>query len=163
MSALDACEERRRPVEREINGRGYTAPTRQKDTALREKIRKIRRHAHWAINTRRDLPPSVAKEPAQVDPVERKFIRLRDGWKSRRGHESSTLALVMHPAYQSIIGMGRDVVPLILRELASCPDRWFWALRAITEEDPVRPEDRGNSKAMTQAWLRWGKEQGYQW
>jgi hypothetical protein len=91
-----------------------------------------------------------------------KFFRLRDEWKAHRGHSSDTVTLVMHPAYQSIIGMGSVAVPFLLRELATKPDRWYWALRAITEEDPVPEEARGNSKEMSRAWLEWGKERGYQ-
>src|SRR4051794_31702751 len=95
--------------------------------------------------------------------VRRKFDRLRDEWKAHRGHHSDTTTLVMHPAYQSIIGMGPAVVPVLLRELETNPDRWYWALRAITEEDPVPEGARGNGKAMAKAWLDWGKERGYQW
>jgi hypothetical protein len=97
------------------------------------------------------------------DRLEQKFIRLRNEWKSRRGPSSSTVKLVMHPAYQTIIGMGIDVVPLLLRELETNLDQWFWALRSITEADPVREEDRGEGEAMAKAWLAWGREQGYQW
>jgi hypothetical protein len=103
------------------------------------------------------------KTPQILDWVERKFLRLRDEWKAKRGHDSSTVNLVMHSAYQRIIGLGPDAVPLLLRELATNPDRWFWALRAITEEDPVPEADRGNSEAMTRAWLAWGRERGYKW
>jgi len=39
--------------------------------------------------------------------------------------------------------------------------QWFWALKSITGEDPVSPEKRGRIRDMTQAWLRWGQEQGY--
>ncbi len=99
-----------------------------------------------------------------VDPiVESKFIRLRDEWKAQRGPESSTQRLAMHPAYQKIIGMGPDVVPLLLRELECDLDSWFWALRAITEADPVPPEARGDGEAMARAWLEWGRERGYRW
>jgi hypothetical protein len=95
--------------------------------------------------------------------MESKFIRLRDEWKVQRQHESSTTRMVMLPAYQQIIGMGQDVVPMLLRELETDLDAWFWALRAITEADPVREEDRGNGEAMARAWLLWAKEQGIQW
>jgi hypothetical protein len=108
-------------------------------------------------NTANDA--TLPEETARL--VEKKFVRLRDQWKAQRGYHSDTMRLVTHPAYQSIIGMGLDVVPLILRELASKPDRWYWALRAITEEDPVPVEARGDGKAMTQAWLNWGKARGY--
>jgi hypothetical protein len=100
---------------------------------------------------------------AQTAEVEKKFIRLRDEWKAERGHEPSTMKTVLLPAYQKIIGMGPVVVPLLLRELEANLDNWFWALMAITEEDPVQESIRGDGEAMAKAWLKWGKEHGYQW
>lgn len=70
---------------------------------------------------------------------------------------------MMHPAYQTIIGMGPDAVPFLLRELEMNPDAWFWALRSITEADPVPLNVRGDVLAMARAWLAWGRNQGYQW
>jgi hypothetical protein len=67
--------------------------------------------------------------------------------------------MAMHPAYQQIIGLGNEAVPLLLRELKKEPDHWFWALKAITGVDPVEPTQRGRVKEMAGAWLRWGKEQ----
>jgi hypothetical protein len=95
--------------------------------------------------------------------LEKKFIRLRDEWKAQRGLYSSTTKLTMHPAYQKIIGMGPAAIPLLLRELETEVDSWFWALRAITEEDPVPPEMIGDGQAMAMAWLHWGREKGYRW
>ena len=46
-----------------------------------------------------------------------------------------------------IIGMGPAVVPLILSELEKEPDRWFWALEAITDENPVAASDAGDIEA----------------
>ena len=62
----------------------------------------------------------------------------------------------MHPAYQQVIGMGWDVVPCILSELETAPDHWFWALTAITGQDPVLPDHRGKLRLMAQDWVRWG-------
>ncbi len=95
--------------------------------------------------------------------IEKKFLRLCDEWKAQRGHEPSTMKSVLLPPYQKIIGMGPAVVPLLMRELESNVDNWFWALMAITEEDPVQESIRGDGQAMAQAWLKWGKEHGYQW
>ena len=70
----------------------------------------------------------------------------------------------MLPAYQKIIGLGADAVPLILEELkieGDEPDQWFWALRALAEDNPVAPEDQGDFLKMAQAWIRWGEGQGY--
>jgi len=44
--------------------------------------------------------------------------------------------LASHHAYQRIIGMGDQAIPLLLRELQREVDLWFWALEAITGEDP---------------------------
>jgi hypothetical protein len=67
----------------------------------------------------------------------------------------------MHPAYQQIIGMGMEVVPLLLGELARELDHWFWALKAITGVDPVSPASRGKMREMAEAWFHWGRQQGY--
>ena len=61
--------------------------------------------------------------------------------------------------------MGKDAIPLILARLefeGDEPKMWFWALRVISNEDPVTDSDRGNFKAMAAAWLRWGRER-YVW
>jgi hypothetical protein len=68
-----------------------------------------------------------------------------------------------HPAYQKIIEMGQVVVPFLLRELEQKPTHWFEALKAITGANPIQPEQRGRTKQMAQAWLKWGREQGYEW
>ena len=74
---------------------------------------------------------------------------------------SSTTAIATHPAYQRIIGLGPQVIPLILAELAKQPDHWFWALQALTGENPVPFADQGRIPAMTAAWLTWGHDNGW--
>lgn len=64
----------------------------------------------------------------------------------------------MHPAYQRIIALGRDVVPLLLRDLQVEPKYWFWALSSITGEQPVADDDAGDMERMTEAWLQWGRQ-----
>lgn len=106
--------------------------------------------------------------------VDEKFAALAAPWRAETAWTSSVSQMAMHPAYQEIIGMGRDVIsarlrrrrersdlPYLLRELERQPEHWFWALRAITGADPVRPEPRGQVAAMAQSWLQWGQEHGY--
>jgi hypothetical protein len=95
------------------------------------------------------------------------FQELTAQWrKGRNSLSSSAWDHVQNPAYQRIIGMGQTVVPFILHEL-KCelregePDDWFVALWAITGENPVPPESRGNMKEMAKAWLEWGSRLGY--
>jgi hypothetical protein len=93
-----------------------------------------------------------------------KFQRLVRKWKKQRGARSSITETVAMPAYQEIIGMGEKAIPLLLAQLRSegdQPDQWFWALRAITGENPVKPEEQGNFRKMSQAWLKWSEQ--YVW
>jgi hypothetical protein len=93
-----------------------------------------------------------------------KFQSLVKQWRLERGATSSITVMSGLTSYQKIIGMGDDAVPMILSQLKSEgdePDQWFWALKMITDLDPVRPEDRGNFVAMAQAWLAWGESEEY--
>ncbi len=95
--------------------------------------------------------------------LEADFQRLVKQWREENHGVSSTNQMSMHSAYQQIIGMGDAVIPLLLRELEKKSGQWFWALKSITREDPVPPENRGKTKEMIKAWLDWGRqrEPGY--
>jgi hypothetical protein len=90
-----------------------------------------------------------------------RFHRLKEKWEAETAFLSSVSNIVMHPTYQQIIGMGPMAIPLILREVSIKQGQWFWALKSITNEDPVKPEQRGIVAEMSRAWLQWGKERGY--
>src|SRR5437868_5714577 len=92
--------------------------------------------------------------------IRSRFQRLAADWKQRSRYLSNTAQMAMLAPYQRIIGMGTDAVPLILQELQREPDQWFWALEAITDEDPVPPEAKGKVAQMAQAWIEWGKQRG---
>jgi len=72
---------------------------------------------------------------------------------------SSISRIIKHPAYQKIILIGERAIPLILADLQKEPDHWFYALTRLTKADPVKPEDNFNQ--AVEAWLNWGKKQGY--
>jgi hypothetical protein len=91
--------------------------------------------------------------------LEKRFQKLAEEWRDKTLHLSFIEDRAVHPAYQRIIGMGPRVLPLILRELQAKPDHWFWALHAITGEDPAAPD--AIFAEATRAWLAWGREQGY--
>jgi hypothetical protein len=90
--------------------------------------------------------------------IQERFDRFRHQWRKETAHLSAVEQRALHPCYQHIIGMGPDVVPLILRELESRPDDWFWALTAITCENPISDDIRGNMRAMADAWVDWGRQ-----
>jgi hypothetical protein len=94
--------------------------------------------------------------------AEQRFNKLAKTWKSETELISKVSRKLMHPAYQKIIGMGEPAIPLILKDLAeNGPDDWFWALTAITDENPITEKIAGNMFAMTEAWLQWGRGAGY--
>ena len=103
---------------------------------------------------------SVDKNHDKTTPQER-FQRLAAEWKEKSRHMSNTAQMAMLHPYQKIIGMGATAVPLILEELRREPDQWFWALEVITDENPVTPEAAGKVRLMAQAWVEWGKENGF--
>ena len=92
------------------------------------------------------------------EPAHDKFSRLSEQWYNASRLMSSARDMAMLPAYQKIIGMGWAAVPFILRELDQRPTHWFWALRAITDVDPVDPENKGAVDLMASQWVEWGRK-----
>lgn len=107
------------------------------------------------------IDEAVALIASERESVEPEFNRLMLEWKTTRRATSSTTAIVTHPAYQRIIGLGRPALPLILRELSRELDHWFWALKAISGDDPVPPEHIGRMRQMAKDWIEWGRKHGY--
>lgn len=131
-----------RPVEYDNGG------TSAESSIVRDRYRKLREYVLAAFSAFRAN-------------TEASFLSLKVQWETETAMFSSVAQIAMHPAYQQIIGLGKPAVPLILSEMQQKPGHWFWALRSITGEDPVRPEKRGRIAAMTKAWLDWGRERGY--
>lgn len=101
-------------------------------------------------------PPQTVPTPDMRD----RFRRLAAEWKEQSRYLSNTAQMAMLRPYQRIIGMGWPAVPLILDELRRDPDQWFWALEAITEENPVPPDAAGHVRRSADAWVEWGREHG---
>ena len=101
-------------------------------------------------------PPRVP--PAET--VEERLRRLEARWKADTQFISDAKRIVDHPAFQEIISMGKEVVPILLHDLESQPSLWVWALPLITGEDPVPASDAGNIRKMTDAWVKWGRMKG---
>jgi hypothetical protein len=99
----------------------------------------------------------------EPDDLEEIFNHLVQWVLTDTRSESSTVRIAIHPGYQQIIGLGQSAIPLLLREVENRTGRWFWALKAITRQDPVPPDDRGKTKKMIEAWINWGQQEGYQW
>jgi hypothetical protein len=119
--------------------------------------------SEWPEGTRVRIEPAAATDDSHDGdaPVKRRFQELVRQWKTATEFTSSITEMATHPAYQQIIGLGRDTLPFLFDELRRDPDQWFWALKAITGEDPVPAAARGNLDGMTHAWLDWARAHGY--
>lgn len=113
------------------------------------------RHAPW-IEANPDS--KFHAPPIKRLDLEVRFERLADRWEADTAFESIVTRKAMDPSYQLIIGMGPRVVPLILRRLQEKPRQWFWALTAITDEDPAHGQT--SVADASEAWLAWGRERG---
>lgn len=87
------------------------------------------------------------------------FEALSKRWQRDTKHLSLVSRKIIHPAFLRIVGMGEPVIPLLLEALRDRPAHWFVALHATSNVDPV-PENANPSEARN-AWLQWGRSQGY--
>lgn len=118
---------------------GLSRAARVIDRSMREAL------SHWN--------ETITSERAGIEGT---FRHLAAWWKRDTEFQSSPSRIALHPGYQRIIGMGREALPLILRDLEATHAPWFWALQAISGDDPVRMGDHGYIDRMTRAWMRWG-------
>ncbi len=106
----------------------------------------------------------MATAPQQKETLEQRVTRLLNQWRDETAYISSSTQINSHPAYQEIIALGPAVLPLLFRDLEQTYDGHLSkALATITKAHPVPEEDRGKIRKVAEAWLRWAKENGYQW
>jgi len=101
----------------------------------------------------------VHGETKEFSDDEQKFLALADEWlDSQCGRSRIDFS---HPAHLQIIGMGTAAIPFLLNEIRERSGHWFEAIRSIVGSSPVTPDMRGDFEAVTNAWLKWGAQNGY--
>jgi hypothetical protein len=96
--------------------------------------------------------------------INSEFNLLVKQWEDETGDTSSLTKIINAPSYQKIIGMGKDVILLILKQIiaeGNDPHPWGWALSTITGENPVSKKANGNTVRIARAWIKWGYRNGY--
>ncbi len=111
---------------------------------------------HFARRLRERAKPVV--DDTDPDEVRHEFEELAAIWRRETKGSPFLTTRVTHWAYQRTIGLGPRVLPLILRELAREPDHWYWALNAISGEDPAEGVEDFDEAAAR--WLEWGRAAG---
>lgn len=114
------------------------------------------------------LSASTLPEPIYIDEYQQTQNQIKSEienlialWQNETSHVSSVHQMISHPAYLQIIAKGQKALPYIFHELEKMPDYWFAALRAITGEDPVPENIRGDMKGMRDYWIGWAEAEGY--
>jgi len=74
---------------------------------------------------------------------------------------SSSTQISLHLSFQEIIGMGSEVIPLLVRRLDRTPNFWLKALEVITSHNPIPKKDRGYVNKEIVHWKNWARENNY--
>ena len=168
MLATKQCEVRNP----ERRARGYMRHTETKSldgSSLRReaveqrmiyKSASIREAAEGFIRERKTRRVFICYPSAESLNRAETFNNLTATWRRDTGKFSMLHKIVLHPAYQQIIGMGEKALPYIFRELNARGGHWIWALSAITGKyDVAKPEH--TFREAREAWLQWGQEHGF--
>lgn len=94
--------------------------------------------------------------------LSRRFHQLVESCDDDVAMSSSPRDWIEHPAYQAIIQLGPTALPFIFADLRDRYRPWSVALRRITGENPVGPDDRAWPDRVRSRWLEWGREHGYE-
>ena len=96
---------------------------------------------------------------------------MRDKWEQETAYYPLMAQMTQNYSYQLILKMGEEAIPLIMRRIERQGGMWYHALESITG----LPSPSGIAKVNTEgwhsisvkevnaAWLKWAREQGYQW
>jgi len=114
--------------------------------------------SHYYRSSNISFNIDVTYLPNNSPNIQHIFRQLVDEWDDAVGDTATISDRFMHRAYQHIIGLGPNAVPLLLRELEREPNYWFWALAAITRENPVH--SGASFDEAVEAWLDWGRKKG---
>jgi GAF domain-containing protein len=114
---------------------------------------------------KRDLEATISGNyPLSISQKnEARFNALAAKWKVDTQTSLLMTQKCTDPSYQRIIGMGQQILPLLLNKISEpSGEDWFWALSAITDENPIKLEHRGIIDKITEDWIKWGRSQGYE-
>lgn len=89
--------------------------------------------------------------------IAHEFEELARQWENETALAAFASQKADHWAYQRIIELGEDALPLVIDRLEREPNHWFWALRAIVGTD-VAVGERTVEGARVK-WLKWAREQ----
>lgn len=103
----------------------------------------------WVMHSTKNAP---------ISELEKKFNEFSKKWKDETGLFSTTYQKIVNDLYFDIVALGNAIVPFILKDLQNNgPAHWHTALKALTQENPIKDEDSVTNKQIKEAWIQWGK------
>ena len=106
----------------------------------------------------------ITKKPAPVKEIsiEDKFYVAAKNWKKETSIYSFGSRKITNKHYVNIIGLGvvygEPIIKIILEDLKNGTEFWHYALKKITNTNPVPKGDVNNLQKVRAAWLAWGEE-----
>jgi hypothetical protein len=99
-----------------------------------------------------------------AESIEHQVTLLLRRWRDETAYLSSSTAITGHAAYQELIALGPAALPSLFRDLEQTGDGHLSkALTAITGAHPIAPKERGQVRKIAESWLRWARENDFQW
>lgn len=154
-----------------IDGPHHDSPDQQHtDAQVRSELQD---YGFRVITIRYDRPiidqikehPNVFVATGQFDgpttDLQETFDELAAEWRAETAGLSSPRAITGHAAYQQIIEMGEPAIRLILQDMETNGGWWYPALRELTGTNPVPETAKGSLPLNDEAWLQWGRQNGY--
>jgi hypothetical protein len=116
---------------------------------------------HLPASERALVKKYVVEENVSLDTadLETEFNALVAKWREDTFPYSSLTKQFNHPAYVRIMAMGKQGIPLVLREMQRSQDSWFYALKFMAGEDAS--EGIKDFDAARTAWTEWGYKHNY--
>ncbi len=90
--------------------------------------------------------------------LKEKFEAYTSIWITETMFSSSVHEIINNSAYRSIVKLGKDVIPFIIEELKKEENHWFYALEALTGQNPIKQEHRGIIRLMKSDWIEWAEK-----
>src|SRR5439155_22737254 len=87
------------------------------------------------------------------------FKGLAESWQQSTQHFSVLAKRYQHPFYKHILRMGPSIVPFLLKQLQTAPDRWLDALEQLTGENPA--QNATTFEEAVDRWIKWGQDNKY--
>ncbi len=85
------------------------------------------------------------------------FEKLADEWERGTMHFSSSRMMKEHPAFQKLVDLGPDIIPLAIERLKrEIGIFWFLVLLKLVDNPPDTAVE-GDMREMRRRWVEWEK------